>query len=328
MRQLLLAALLVLPAAAAATVGQIVIRTSKGGGTPPPPPPAVGTVELSSVTAVAAPIIGIASDGTYLWVAESRTSGTTKIWKMDHNGAATGFTVGTGNLDLKSLAYDGTYMWAFGGGIAQIYRIDSAGTVVGKPTSGSNMFGGAYDGATLWTVDSSGNTLHKLNAGLGTDAATYTVGSQPTRVAYDGANMWTTNYAGGSVSKVTSGGTVTTYSLTHPANPKSIAYDGAGFMYVGGDFQTWVAKVDITNGTATYISITDGGLQVGGCFASGNYWTAEYNGATGFTDKVTPAGSVTSFATPNSYPSDCVFDGSHDIWISNPDGTVNKVRVN
>jgi DNA-binding beta-propeller fold protein YncE len=91
----------------------------------------------------------------------------------------------------------------------------------------------AYDGANMWVTDRGANNVYKMNSAGLVVGGPFAVGTKPTGIVFDGANMWVANLVSNNVSEITPVGVVTTYPLgngscgTQNSSPTLIAFDGA-----------------------------------------------------------------------------------------------------
>jgi DNA-binding beta-propeller fold protein YncE len=119
-------------------------------------------------------------------------------------GAVTTLTSSLGDLPL-GIAFDGSRVWTanFGDGGTGSVSIVSLNpfSVTTVSTGFSNPSGLLYDGANIWLIDRTADTLLKLNA-AGSIAQTINVGDAPGFPVFDGTNIWVPNIDGNSVTVV------------------------------------------------------------------------------------------------------------------------------
>ena len=158
------------------------------------------TGAVVGTSGVGAQPIGIAFDGTNIWVANYNGNSVIKLL------ASTGAFVGTysvGNNPV-GVAFDGTNIWVANQSSNSVTKmLASTGAVVETYGGvGSSPIGVAFDGTNIWVVNDGDNTVTKLLAGTGAVLGTYAVGSAPRGVAFDGTNIWVANEFSNSVSKI------------------------------------------------------------------------------------------------------------------------------
>ena len=68
--------------------------------------------------------------------------------------------------------------------------------------SGDSPLGMAFDGSSMWIVNTNSSSVSKLTASDGAVLGTFAVGYIPGYVAFDGANVWVTNLGDNTVSKL------------------------------------------------------------------------------------------------------------------------------
>jgi hypothetical protein len=100
------------------------------------------------------------------------------------------------------IAFDGASIWVANFGSNSVTKLRASdGANLGNFAVGTNPFGIAFDGASIWVANYGSNNVTKLRASDGASLGTYTVGSFPRGLAFDGANIWVTNAGSNSVSK-------------------------------------------------------------------------------------------------------------------------------
>lgn len=126
--------------------------------------------------------IGMAFDGTNMWVANSNNSSVTKI------NASTGVVQGTYGVAANPnyLSFDGIYIWATLTP-GYVVKLDPAtGTVVSTYAVDPGPEGIVFDGANMWVAHQSTGYVTKLNASTGVIVGHYKVGNQPIGITFDG----------------------------------------------------------------------------------------------------------------------------------------------
>ena len=105
---------------------------------------------------------------------------------------------------------------------------------------GSQPFGVAFDGTSIWVTNQDSNNVTKLRASDGFNLGTFNVGSRPQFLAFDGANIWVGNQSSNSVTKLRTadGADLGTFSVG--LSPEGVAFDGTNI---------WVANQNSNNVT-------------------------------------------------------------------------------
>ena len=68
--------------------------------------------------------------------------------------------------------------------------------------AGTNPYGVAFDGASIWVCNNGSNNVTKLRASDGLLLGTFAVGTSPLAVAFDGANIWVANIHSNNVTRL------------------------------------------------------------------------------------------------------------------------------
>jgi uncharacterized protein (TIGR03437 family) len=191
--------------------------------------------------------LGIAFDGTNIWVTDLGSNSVTKIL------ASTGVSVGNYSTGEGpwAVAFDGINIWVTNSGDGTVTKLlASTGSVVGNYSTragirvgggaGINAVGLAFDGANIWVANQDTNNVTKLLASSGAVLGVYPAGAGPQGIAFDGTNIWVTNNGGNTGNTVTellasTGATVNTYTVGK--GPYGIAFGGSNI---------WVANADST----------------------------------------------------------------------------------
>jgi uncharacterized protein (TIGR03437 family) len=282
---------------------------------------------LQAQTSIAYPVgsspVGVAFDGTYIWVANSNSNNVTKLL------ATTGATVGTyaAGTGPEGIAFDGENIWVVNdtgttksGAVTKI--LTSTGAIVGGDTVGKMPIGVAFDGANIWVASCNSNSVTKLLASNGAIAGTYSTGYCPWAVAFDGANIWVANSGNGSVTKLlaSTGALMGTYTVG--GGPSGIAFDGTNI---------WVANAG--SNTVTKLLASSGGVV--GVYPAGtepqsvafdgtSIWVTNL-GSNTVTELLASTGALVGTYSVGRGPGGIAFDGT-SIWVANfNDSTVTKI---
>src|ERR1700726_4842272 len=113
---------------------------------------------------------------------------------------------------------------------------------------GNTPVGVAFDGASVWVVNSADKTVDKLRASDGTILGSFAVGGNPLGVAFDGANIWVANYHDDTVTKLRASDGALQGTFTVGSGPVAVAFDGAN-IWVTNVGSNNVTKLQASNGT-------------------------------------------------------------------------------
>jgi len=186
-------------------------------------------------------ISGMAFDGTSIWTShlgEDPNGGDAGV-SIITPGAWTQTNVTEGfSGQVTGIAYDGASMWVTmatrpGGGIGSLLKLDAAGAIVQTVTVGHTPTAPVFDGANIWVVNSSDNSISVVRASNGAVLATLTGNGldSPVGSAFDGQRVLVTNLGGNSVSvwKAADLSALGTESTGASSQPVGACSDGVNF---------------------------------------------------------------------------------------------------
>lgn len=276
--------------------------------------------------------VGLAFDGSNVWVANSLSDSVSKI--NPATGQMTDIALPVGSLPSE-LAFDGTYMWVTDNGTGKVSKIVAATGVVldsfftsrVAPVGGSGPLGIAFDGTSIWVANSVPGKVSRINpttgeilfefltsAGVGQVPA---AGADPIGVAFDGSNIWVTNNAIGTVSKINRSNNTFVEFLTkagQQSQPWGVAFDGTSIWVANGSTNS-ISKINPANGDVLTEFATGGTVPQEVAFDGSHIWVS--NSTSGNVSKVDPeAGVVTGTVATGVDPQGIVFDGTN-IWVAN-----------
>jgi hypothetical protein len=265
--------------------------------------------------------VGIAFDGSDIWVANSNSNTVTKVM------AATGTVLGTYNVGTQPqyIAFDGANVWVTNYNSNNVTKLAAAtGALVGTYSVGKSPNGIAFDGANIWVANLAGNNVTKLAASSGAVLGTFAVGTYPTAIAYDGANIWVANSADGTVTKLAASNGAVLGTYTVGTNPVGVAFDGANIWVTNSSFNSTVTKLLASTGAVLGTFYPLGENPSGIAFDGVNIWVANEN-SNSVTKFLASTGAVLGKFNTGDSPIGVAFDGA-DIWVTNwLDGTVSKL---
>ena len=134
-------------------------------------------------------VVGIAFDGTYMWVSDRYNS--VYRYRLDGTHAGT-FQVG---LQPLNMAFDGTNMWVANSGEQSVTKLRASdGKVLGTFFTGNAIgpWGIAFDGQNLWI--SGGPYIVEMRPSDGKLLLQQHLMGSLGSVGFDGANIWVAGY--------------------------------------------------------------------------------------------------------------------------------------
>jgi DNA-binding beta-propeller fold protein YncE len=270
--------------------------------------------------------VGIAFDGTNMWVANFMDGTVSVLSPSGMQIAGSPFQVGNGPYGI---AFDGANMWItnFFDDSVSVLSAATGAQIAGSPFPvGTNPEGIAFDGANMWIVDNGGNDVTELSVATGANVGSspYATVSGPSAIAFDGKNMWVTNAGTGTIVELNATGTpVGNSNASVGTEPFSIALDGSGHVWIADYGSDNVTKVPLVGGTPPFPSfpLPAGSAPHGIAFDGTNLWTADYGPASdhGHTvSQIAPDGTVLGTFNVGHAPNFIAFDGTH-VWVTNSD---------
>jgi hypothetical protein len=146
--------------------------------------------------------IGIAFDGSNLWMANNGPPGSVTI--IPGLSALLATTVSTGFSAPWGILYDGANIWVTDQGLNELLKLDSAGNILQAVPVGSEPETPTFDGANIWVPNFLDNSVTVVQASTGNVVATISHDltnklSEPTSASFDGERVLVTNLTGNSV---------------------------------------------------------------------------------------------------------------------------------
>ncbi|MGB9835356.1 MAG: transglutaminase domain-containing protein [Candidatus Saccharicenans sp.] len=138
---------------------------------------------------------GLAFDGKYLWLADSRLD---KIFKIDPASSKVLKTLETPGFHPEGLAWDGKYLWHVDSGEKLVYCLDPEnGQVLKALESNSDRPRDiAWDGKDLWMTDVRNKSILRVSPVDGMMTQQFaSPGSEPAGLEFDGKYLWITDRA-------------------------------------------------------------------------------------------------------------------------------------
>jgi DNA-binding beta-propeller fold protein YncE len=174
---------------------------------------------------------GIATDGTFVWTANSDPPGS--VSKVDPDtGTPTNST--TGFSQPIGIIFDGANLWVTDAGDKTLKKLDpnSNAMVLQSVPVGNNPQFPVFDGSNIWVPNANDNSVTVVRARDGMVLATLTGNglNQPNQAAFDGQRILVTNPTGNSVSLWKASDLTPIRSVSAGAtNPFGACSDGINF---------------------------------------------------------------------------------------------------
>ncbi|MCL6642293.1 MAG: PKD domain-containing protein [Candidatus Bipolaricaulota bacterium] len=158
------------------------------------------TVVVSVVSAVkkslAAPgqsPLGIAWDGSALWVVDTTDFETYKLYRVDPQTGSVLQSFDAPTIIPDALAWDGSRLWLIDGAESKLLQIDPANGKVLKTLAAPGTYptGIAHDGSALWVADADELKIFQVNPVTGKVIDSFDAPSDfPQGLAWDGKYLW------------------------------------------------------------------------------------------------------------------------------------------
>jgi len=193
--------------------------------------------------------------------------------------------------------------------------IDFAGGRAGAPVSVGSPASLAYGDGSVWAVDSTDNTLFRINPATHAVIAPIPVGVDPAAVTVTpGGNVWVANSGDGTVSQINAAANAVVQTIGVGNVPAAIASGPSG-VWVANSGDGTVDQINPATGTVTRRNIQVGAGPDGIAAGPGAVWVA--NGQDGTVTRIDPA---------TGQPSGPIFVGAgpagiavtpRAVWVAN-----------
>jgi len=191
---------------------------------------------------------GIASDGSYLWLAKSITN---EIYKLDLNLNEVSSFPSPGNF-TTGLAWDGEYLWNADWEDDKIYKLTPSGMIVDIYDSpAGDPYGLAWDGEYLWHTDTGIEIIYKLNesetsGNLDILSTFSSPGLDPVGLTWDGEYLWNADRKEDQIYSLDPlQGCSVVCSFDAPSlGPRGLAWDGEDMWYT--DLNQGIFKINVS----------------------------------------------------------------------------------
>ena len=128
-------------------------------------------------------------------------------------GAVTTLTSTLPNFPI-SIAFDGFNLWTTNSAGGSISRVNPNSGAITNVAGFNEPWGVIYDGTNIWVTDANAHLLEKVDKTTGAVLLTVMVGSLPQSPIFDGANIWVPNFLSDSVTVVKASTGVVLATLT------------------------------------------------------------------------------------------------------------------
>src|SRR5215475_2165452 len=202
--------------------------------------------------------------------------------------------------------------------------IDSAGGLAGAPVPVANSAGLAYGAGSVWAVDTTDNTLFRINPATHAVIAPVPVGAAPAAVTVTGQNVWVANSGDGTVSQVSAAANRVVATIPVGNDPVAIA-SGPGGVWVANQGDDTVDRINPLTGTVTMRNIPVGLGPDGIAAGPHAVWVA--NGGDGTVAKIDPVtGQPASAPIPVDAGPAGIAATRTAVWVANTlNLTVSKI---
>jgi len=212
--------------------------------------------------------VGLAWDGSHLWVSDTNTD---KITRRTISGSIVK-QIDSPCGDPFDLAWDGTHLWvidAWGsdGDGNKLYKLNTNGDVVGNPVSvpADYSTGLTWDGQFLWAADSTHNRIAKISPTGEVILAFDSPGPGPRGLAWDGHFLWNSDYSTQKIYQLDVNGNVLDTWASPGTGPMGLTWDGTYLWCVDLNNYRVYQLSNNTQQTASAItcSLSDSNITLG-----------------------------------------------------------------
>jgi prepilin-type N-terminal cleavage/methylation domain-containing protein len=288
-----------------------------------------GLTVLATISVGSYPL-GVASDGTHVWVANTGyfdTPGT--VTEID---AATGGVIGSPipvGVNPEGVAVDGTHVW-----VANIYDNTvtelnaSDGSLVRTITVGTGPYGITADGTHVWVANTGDNTVTEIDAATGAVIGSpIPTGSYPVAISSDGTHVWVANTIDSTVTELDASTGAFVRTIAVGQYPSGVSSDGT-HVWVANNGAGTVSEIDATTGVVVNsITVAPGdGVGPQGIDAAGpDVWVSIANNPGAIVEIDASTATIVSSTPVGAYPNAVISDGTH-VWTTNNwDNTVSEI---
>ena len=295
----------------------------------------IGTAMPASASAVTASIpignepVGVSSDGTHVWVANSADDTVTEI--NASNGTVIGPPIKVGS-GPDSISSDGIHVWVANCAAGTVTEINASnGTVIGPPISvGNGPNSISSDGTDVWVNNQSSQTLSEIDiSSLKVTTITPPPVSRPNAVSTDGTHAWVAEGINGSVDEYdsSSGNFVKNIPLGVAGPAIAISSDGTDVWVASGGSAGTVSEIDastdkVIGSNNLNTSLTDISSDGSNVWVTSYYGdiVGEINARSGALEPTIPGGAG------NGDLAGVSSDGTH-VWVANDLQVVGQSHV-
>ena len=265
--------------------------------------------------------LGIAFDGTHIWVIYS---GNYTVNKID---VSTNTIVGNASVGSSSsgITFDGMHIWVTSADNKTVSKIDvSSNETVATISVGKKPSGIAFDGTHIWVANSSDDNVSKIDISKNEIVATVSVGDYPIAIAFDGTHIWVTNYNSKNASKIDISKNEIVATVSVESHPLSIAFDGIHIWVTDSGNNNNLSKIDISKNEIV-ATVSMGDYPEGIAFDGTHIWVTDPSN--GNVSKIDISkNEIVAIVSVGDHPNAIAFDGTH-IWVTNYNSNkVSKIK--
>jgi YVTN family beta-propeller protein len=194
--------------------------------------------------------------------------------------------------------------------------IDSAGGRVGAAVPMGSPDGLAYGDGSVWAVNSTGDTVSRIDPATHAVVQTIRVGVNPAAVTVTGGDVWVTNSGDGTVSRISAAAGAVVQKIPVGNIPDAIASGPSG-IWVANQGDATVDRIDPATGDVdvTRRDIPVGGLPDGIAVGPDAVWVA--NGQDGTVTRIDPATGQPSGPLPVGSGPEGIAITADAVWVAN-----------
>jgi len=195
--------------------------------------------------------IGVAFDGTNIWVTNSTSNTVSKIDASSGSYLAT-YAVGS---NPRGVVFDGTSIWVANYLSNTVTKLEASnGQLLGNFAVGSGPYFMSVNGTnnTIWVANRNSNNVMELNQSGGIQN-TIATASQPQYLTFDGTNMWVSCYNSARVEEISSSGVVLkNISVSAHGGPTGLTWDVYDGLIWGVTWGGYVYSLNPNTSAVTY----------------------------------------------------------------------------
>jgi len=198
--------------------------------------------------------VGLASDGTWLWVASAFTRTLTQLDPSDGREVAQHPLT---NVPTALIYTDG-FLWTANEFAGSLTKIAADGAVVGEFPAESAPRALLSDGASLWVASEQDDNVARLDSGSGEVLATFPVAGGPVALEFDGSELWVALSDSGEVVTLDRLNGSIVKRVTIGGRPVALLFEGET-LWVADQIGNSVIGLDVATASKRTTLSVDGG---------------------------------------------------------------------